>query len=124
MLGRKKRIIIIDDEELICKVLSLRLSNEGYIVDTALDGKEGLDKITKSLYDLAIIDVGLPKIDGNTLCELIKNNSKLKDMKVIILTGKNLVGDVEKAYESGADAYFSKPYDYNLLLNKIKKLIG
>ena len=68
--------------------------------------------------------MGLPKIDGNTLCELIKKNSKLKDMKVIILTGKNLVGDVEKAYESGADAYFSKPYDYNLLLNKIKKLIG
>jgi DNA-binding response OmpR family regulator len=124
MLGRKKKIIIIDDEELICKVLSLRLSNEGYIVDTALDGNEGLDKITKSSYDLAIIDVGLPKIDGNTLCELIKKNSKLKDMKVIILTGKNLVGDVEKAYESGADVYFSKPYDYNLLLNKIKKLIG
>jgi DNA-binding response OmpR family regulator len=123
MLGRKK-IIIIDDEELVCKVLSLKLSNDGYSVDVAFDGSEGLDKIMKSSYDLAIIDIGLPKIDGNTLCELIKSNKKLKDMKVIILTGKNLVGDVEKAYESGADDYVSKPYDYQVLLSKIKKLLA
>ena len=124
MLSKKKKIIIIDDEELIGKILSMRLSNDGYFVTVSFNGNEALDKIKENNYDLAIIDVGLPDIDGNTLCQLIKSNSKLKNMKIIVLTGKNLVGDIEKAYESGADEYVAKPYDYKLLLQKIKKLIG
>lgn len=119
-----KKILIVDDEELIVKVLSLRLMNDGYKVFTAFDGNEGLDIAIKEKPDLAIIDIGLPKIDGNTLCELLKNDKRTKDIKIIVLTGKKLVGDIEKAFESGADAYISKPYDYSLLLSKIKKLIN
>lgn len=119
-----KKILIIDDEELIVKVLLIRLENSGYKVDYAYDGKEGLEKIEKFNPDLAIIDVGLPKIDGNTICEIIKNSNKTKNVKVIMLTAKKLVGDMEKAFESGADAYLSKPYEFSRLLEKIKKLIG
>lgn len=121
---RKERVkvLIVDDEQLLVKVLSLKLGYEGYDVDVAFDGEEGLKKAKSFKPDLVIVDIGLPKIDGNTLCELIKKDKKTKDIKVIVLTGKNLVGDMEKAFESGADAYVSKPYDYSLLLNKIKKI--
>lgn len=119
-----KKILIVDDEELIVKVLSLRLENEGYKVFTAFDGNEGLEIAFKEKPDLAIIDIGLPKIDGNTICEILKNDKRTKDIKIIVLTGKKLVGDMEKAFESGADAYIAKPYEYSLLLAKIKRLIS
>jgi DNA-binding response OmpR family regulator len=125
MAGNKvKKILIVDDEALITKILSIRFQSDGFEVEVASDGDEGIDKAMKFLPDLAIIDIGLPKIDGNTLCELIKKNKSTANTKVIILTGKKLVGDMEKAFESGADAYVSKPYDYQILLNKVKKLIG
>jgi len=118
-----KKILIIEDEDLIAKVLGIRLENAGYKVEIAYDGNEGLEKVRKIIPDLAIIDIGLPKIDGNTLCELIKENEK-KNVKVIMLTGKKLVGDMEKAFSSGADIYVNKPYEWERLLEKIKKLIG
>lgn len=118
-----KRILIVEDEDLISKVLSIRFSAEGYEVEVASDGEEGLNKAISFMPDLAIIDVGLPKIDGNTLCELIKKNKATSGVKIIVLTGKKLVGDMEKAFESGADAYVSKPYEYSVLLAKVKKLL-
>ncbi len=119
-----KKILIVDDEELVVKVLALRLSNDGYKVFSAFDGNEGVDIAIKEKPDLAIIDIGLPKIDGTTLCEILKNDKRTSNMKIIILTGKKLVGDMEKAFEKGADAYISKPYEYSFLLSKIEKLIG
>ncbi|MEF3279993.1 MAG: response regulator [Elusimicrobiota bacterium] len=119
-----KKILIIDDEELIVKVLSLRLEGEGYEVMQSYDGNDGLDKAIKFKPDLAIVDLGLPKVDGNTICDVLKKNEKTKGIKIIILTGKKLMYDMEKAFESGADAYISKPYEFPLLLQKIKKLIG
>lgn len=119
-----KKVLIIDDEELIVKVLSLRLINDGYKVFSAYDGNEGLDIAFKEKPDIAIVDIGLPKIDGNTLCEILKSDKRTKDIKIIVLTGKKLVGDMEKAFQSGADAYVAKPYEYSLLLSKIKKLVG
>ncbi|MCX7905890.1 MAG: response regulator [Elusimicrobiales bacterium] len=119
-----KKILIVEDEGLILKVLSLKLTSDGYKVITASDGNEGFETALKEKPDLAIVDIGLPKIDGNTLCEILKKDKRTKDIKIIVLTGRKLVGDMEKAFESGADAYISKPYDYNFLLMKIKKLIG
>ncbi|MEW5951314.1 MAG: response regulator [Elusimicrobia bacterium] len=116
------KILIIDDEELIAKVLSIRLEAAGYQTETALDGDEGLEKVKSFSPDLAIIDIGLPKIDGNTICEVIKSSEKTKKIKVIMLTGRKMVADLEKAFGSGADAYVQKPYEWERLLEKIKKL--
>lgn len=119
-----KKILIVDDEELITKVLAVRLSNLGYKVETAYDGSEGLDKALKFKPDLAIIDIGIPKIDGTTLCELIKTDEKTKHAKIIMLTGRKMVGDMEEAFRKGADLYVNKPYDFENLLEKIRKLIS
>lgn len=117
-----KKVLIVEDEDLIAKVLSIRLEAAGYEVEVAYDGSEGLDKVKSFKPDLAIVDIGLPKIDGNTLCELIKKSEYVKNIKVIVLTGKKLVADMEKAFDSGADAYVPKPYEWDRLIAKIKSL--
>lgn len=119
-----KKILIVEDEDLIAKVLSIRLEGLGYKVSTASDGEEGLAAVMKGKPDLVILDIGLPKLDGNTLCELIKTSPETKSVKVIMLTGKRLVGDMEKAFSSGADFYINKPYDWTRFMDRVKQLIG
>jgi DNA-binding response OmpR family regulator len=118
-----KKILIVEDEDLIAKVLSIRLENQGYKTVLAYDGEEGLKKTKSEKPDLIIIDIGLPKIDGNVLCELIKKDKHIQNIPIIMLTGKKLVGDMETAFNSGADAYVNKPYDWERLLHHIKNLL-
>ncbi|OIO05062.1 MAG: hypothetical protein AUJ51_00660 [Elusimicrobia bacterium CG1_02_56_21] len=119
-----KKVLIVEDEELIAKVLSIRLESLGYKVVYALDGEAGLDSVKKEKPDLVILDIGLPRLDGNTLCELIKTGESTKGIKVIMLTGKRLVGDMENSFSAGADFYVNKPYEWPRLLAHIKQLIG
>lgn len=119
-----KKILIVEDEDLIAKVLSIRLEALGYKVSIAVDGEEGLDAVRKQKPDLVVLDIGLPRIDGNTLCELIKTSADTKDVKVIMLTGKRLVGDMENSFKAGAEVYMNKPYEWPRLLAHIEKLIG
>jgi len=119
-----KTILIVEDEDLIATVLSARLESLGYKVFAAQDGEEGLALAKKEHPDLAILDIGLPRLDGNTLCELIKAEPTLKNVRIIMLTGKKLVGDMETAFKSGAEVYVNKPYDWSRLLGHIKKLLG
>jgi CheY-like chemotaxis protein len=119
-----KKILIVEDEDLISKVLTIRLEGLGYKVAAAFDGEEGLAAVKKEKPDLVILDIGLPKLDGNTLCELIKTDPATKDIRVIMLTGKRLMGDMETAFSAGADFYLNKPYEWPRLLGHIQKLIG
>ncbi len=119
-----KKILIVEDEDLIAKVLSIRLEGLGYKVVTASDGEEGLDAARKERPDLVILDIGLPRLDGNTLCEVLKTDPATKGARIIMLTGKRLVGDMESAFSAGADLYVNKPYEWPRLLEHIKKLIG
>ncbi len=119
-----KKILIVEDEDLIAKVLAIRLEALGYKVFIASDGEEGLEAVKKHKPDLVVMDIGLPKIDGNTLCELIKTTEATKDVKVVMLTGKKLVGDMENSFKAGAEIYVNKPYDWARLQGHIEKLIG
>ena len=119
-----KKILIVEDENLIAKVLSIRFENLGYKVTVAYDGEAGLAAVKKEKPDLVMLDIGLPKIDGNMLCELIKTDAALKHIKVVMLTGKRLVGDMENAFQAGADLYVNKPYEWERLLAQIQKLLG
>lgn len=119
-----KKILIVEDEDLIAQVLSIRLEGLGYKVVTASDGEEGLAAVRKEKPDLVILDIGLPRIDGTTLCELIKADAATKAVRIIMLTGKRLVGDMENAFSAGADFYVNKPYEWPRLLGHIRQLIG
>ncbi|MBU2530659.1 MAG: response regulator [Elusimicrobia bacterium] len=93
-----------------------------YKVILAADGYEGWNKFKSEKPDLAILDIGMPKIDGDTLCELIKGEGS-HATPVIMLTGKHLVGDMEDAFKAGADVYLNKPYEMKHLLEHIDKLL-
>ncbi|MBI4801882.1 MAG: response regulator [Elusimicrobia bacterium] len=123
-MAAKKKILIVEDEVMIVKVLSIRLESLGYKIAAAYDGEEGLAMVKKEKPDLIILDVGLPRIDGNTLCGLIKADPATKHIRVIMLTGKKLVGDMETSFSAGADLYMNKPYEWPRLVAHLHELLG
>ncbi|SES90393.1 response regulator transcription factor [Anaerobranca gottschalkii] len=116
----KEKILIIDDEELLVKGLSHSLKKEGFEVDSAFDGEEGLEKIKANPYSLVILDLMLPKIDGMTLCKKIREKSSVP---IIMLTAKG--DDVDKilGLEYGADDYLTKPFNTKELIARIKAVL-
>jgi DNA-binding response OmpR family regulator len=123
-MGSMKKILVVEDDQSTADILELRLCAAGYDPVIARDGKYGWHFAKSEKPDLVIMDVGLPMIDGFSLCDMIKKDKDLKDTPVIMLTAKNTVGDWEDGFSAGADAYLNKPYVWDRLLLKIKELLG
>lgn len=118
-----KRLLFVDDEPDILKVIKFRFEKLGYEVLTAVNGQEALDRTQKEMPDLILLDLRLPVINGYDVCKRIKSDEKLKHIPVIIFTasvGKNME---EKTRELGADGYVTKPFEPEVLMEKIKKLL-
>jgi len=115
------RILIIEDEPLLREQLSSNLVKQGYAVDSASDGEDGLFQGTEYPYDLAIIDLGLPKVDG---IEVIKQlRSQDKNFPIIILTARDQWQEKVLGLDSGADDYLTKPFEMDELQARIKALL-
>jgi len=122
-MNKKFKILVSEDNPDIRKILVMRLEINGYDVIQAQDGEEAIDKIKKEAPDLVILDLMMPKISGFEVCRMIKFDEKYKDIPIIVLSALDQQADREKAIEGGADAYFIKPFDLELLLNKIKSFV-
>ncbi|MDO8603305.1 MAG: response regulator [Candidatus Omnitrophota bacterium] len=120
----RKKILMVDDEEDILKVLRFRLEANDYEVLTASDGQEGLNKARSEKPDLVILDLMLPKLDGYKVCRMLKFDEAYKSIPIIIFTAKAQRKDEELGMEMGADAYISKPFEPEILLAKIKELLS
>ena len=118
-MDERARILIIDDDESIRKILSAILEDEGYAVETAENGKEALDKSDVKVYNLALIDVRLPDIEGVTL--LGKFKETVPRMRKIIITGFPTVQNAIEAVNNKADAYMLKPFEIGKILETIKE---
>ncbi|MCM8831486.1 MAG: response regulator [Candidatus Omnitrophica bacterium] len=117
-----KKILVIDDEENICKLLDTFLGKKGYIVVTARNGKEGLKNAYKHKPDLILLDINMPKIDGFKVLEKLKNNMKTMSIPVIMLTGR---GDDESKIKAAglySEYYITKPFDLEDLATKINEV--
>ena len=99
-----KRILLVDDEPLILKGLKYTLEQDGYETDTAVDGQEALDKFFSGVYDLVLLDVMLPKVDGLSVCQRIRETSSVP---IIMLTAKGEDMDKILGLEYGADDYMT-----------------
>lgn len=119
----QKKILVVDDEPEIIKMLKMRLEANNYNVITATEGLDGLEKARREVPDLIILDVMLPKIDGYIICRILKFDQKFKDIPIIILTARSKRLDEQIGYETGADAYMTKPFKSEELLAKIKELL-
>jgi DNA-binding response OmpR family regulator len=122
-MDKKIKILVSEDNPDIRKILVMRLEINGYDVIQAQDGEEALDRIKKDSPDLVILDLMMPKISGFEVCRMIKFDEKYKDIPIIVLSALDQQADREQAIENGADAYFIKPFDLDLLLNKIQSLL-
>jgi DNA-binding NtrC family response regulator len=114
----KARILIIDDDENIRKVLQTILEDEGYLVETADTAKKGIERSEKAFYNLALIDVRLPDMEGiELLSELRSTKPK---MRKIIVTGYPTLQNAISAVNKGADAYVMKPFEVEKILETIQ----
>ena len=114
----KEKILIIEDELDLVKGIKLNLVDEGYEVDYAINGKEGLEKALKEKTDLILLDIMLPGMDGLEICKELRRNKV--DIPILMLTAKGEEIDKVIGLEIGADDYISKPFSIRELLARIK----
>ncbi|MBI5475750.1 MAG: response regulator [Ignavibacteriales bacterium] len=120
-MAEKSRILVVDDEEALRTVLSAELLNAGYEVDTASDGDDAISVVQNKRFNLVLLDIKMPKVDGFEVLKFIKKN--FPGVKVIMLTG---FADLKNAIESkkhGAEDFVSKPYDLVDLLTTIERVL-
>ena len=118
----RKKILVIDDEKDIVKLLESRLKANHYEVVTAFDGEEGLEKLKKEKPDLVILDIFMPKTDGYTFVREYKTIVDVKSVPIIVLTAKERMRDLFKM--EGVADYILKPFMAEELLEKVNKHIG
>ena len=119
-MSYEAKILVVDDEKLYRHLLQINLETEGYEVTTASNGEEGVDMVSKKHPDLVILDVMMPKLDGFSALERIRQFS---EVPVIMLTGKNEEPDRVKGLNSGADDYVSKPFSATELIARVRSVL-
>jgi heavy metal response regulator len=114
-------ILIVEDERKIASFVKKGLEAEGYVADTAYDGERGLIMAEENNYDLILLDVMLPKLDGVSLCR--KLHEEGKNIPILMLTAKDAVSDRVKGLDSGADDYLTKPFAFDELVARVRALL-
>lgn len=115
------RILVIEDEKKVADFIRRGLKEEGYAVDTASDGENGLLQAMEIDYDLILLDLMLPVLDGISLCKKLRENNI--QTPLIMLTAKDSVKDKVRGLDSGADDYLTKPFSFEELLARIRALL-
>lgn len=115
------RILVVEDDPKIASFVVMGLKQAGFVVDHAMDGKDGLHMASTGLYDVAVIDVMLPKLDGLGLIEALR--AQKINTPIIILSAKHSVDDRVKGLQTGSDDYITKPFAFSELLARIHALI-
>jgi DNA-binding response OmpR family regulator len=118
-----KRILVVDDDENILSLERTILEQKGFDVTTAAGGKEALRVLAEQPFDLVLLDVMMPEVDGFTVCRKIKEDAKLKDLPVIFLTAKGGGEALAEGFESGAIMYINKPFTANKLLTIVNTML-
>ncbi|RKE04680.1 response regulator transcription factor [Marinifilum flexuosum] len=116
-----KNILLVEDDPNLGEVLNAFLEMEGFTVSLARDGEEGYEKFSKSKYNICLLDVMLPKLDGFSLGKMIRKIDK--DIPIIFLTAKSLKEDKLKGFDLGGDDYITKPFDEDELVRRINAIL-
>lgn len=115
------KILVVEDDNQIQELIVEFLSSQDYVVDTANDGVEGYERFKEGEYDLVILDVMMPRLDGHSLCKMIRGIDK--EVSIIFLTA---LGDEEneiKGFDLDADDYISKPFSFNILIKRVEAVL-
>lgn len=115
------KILVVEDEPSLNKIIAKRLKVEKYAVDSAFDGQEALDYIAATEYDAAIVDIMMPKLDGLSLVKKLRAKNNL--LPVLFLTAKDTTEDKVAGLDSGGDDYLVKPFEFEELLARVRVLL-
>ncbi|MGN0014260.1 MAG: response regulator transcription factor [Candidatus Gastranaerophilaceae bacterium] len=117
----QKKILVVDDDTDIRELLEFDLAQSGYDVDTAKDGGEGLQKALSNNYDIILLDVMMPKMNGFDVCKNIRIHKP--NVPILLLTAKGTINDKTDGFNSGADDYIVKPFDIQEVLLRVRVLL-
>ncbi len=117
------KVLIVEDEETLARTLAEKLKDEGYNVLTAGDGEEGLDKLRADHPDLVVLDIMLPKLDGLSLCRIVRRDPAMSHIPIIMLTARGTEVDKIVGLESGADDYMVKPFALGEFLARVRAVM-
>ena len=117
------KILCVDDEPDILEILKYNLSNEGYQISIAKDGKSAVKKAKETHPNLIIMDIMMPNMDGIEACEILRSDESFNDTLIMFLTARGEDYSYVAAYEAGADDYVTKPVKPKILLSKVKGLL-
>jgi CheY-like chemotaxis protein len=117
------RILLVEDNEMNRDMLSRRLQRKGFEVAMAVDGRQGVEMAQAATYDLILMDMSLPEVDGWEAVRQLRAVPATKTVPIIALTAHAMAGDRDKAIEAGCDDYDTKPIELERLLGKIQTLL-
>ncbi len=120
---RTPHILIVDDEPNIVMSLEFLMRKNGYRVGIARNGTEALAAIAETSFDLVLLDVMMPDVDGYQVCQQLRQDPGRAATKVVFLSAKSRDADVKKGYEAGADLYIAKPFSTRQLMEQVRALL-
>ena len=118
------RILIVDDEPNIVFALELLMKKEGYEVHTADDGEKAFQAVGAFRPNLVLLDIMMPKMDGYEVCQRIRSDASLNNVRIIMLTAKGREVEKEKGMALGVDSYITKPFSTREVVSKVKELLA
>ncbi|MGY2134055.1 response regulator transcription factor [Hymenobacter sp. HD11105] len=121
---RHPHILIVDDEPNIVMSLEFLMRKNGYHVSIARNGTEALEAINQTAFDVILLDIMMPDVDGYQVCRHVKTRPDRQNTKVIFLSAKSKEADVQKGYDVGADLYIPKPFSTRQLVSKVQELVA
>jgi two-component system phosphate regulon response regulator PhoB len=119
----QEKILVVDDEEDILELLKYNLLREGYNVSCAASGEEALRLAQSEIPDLLVLDLMLPGIDGLEVTKILKNDSRTRDIPIVMLTAKGEEADIVAGLELGADDYITKPFSPRVLVARVRAVL-
>jgi len=117
-----KKILVVDDERHIVRLVEVNLQRAGYDVETAYDGVEALEKVKNAKPDMIVLDVMMPRMDGFEVLQNLQANAGTADIPVIMLTAKAQDADIFKGWQSGVSSYLTKPFNPRELLTFVERI--
>jgi DNA-binding response OmpR family regulator len=118
------KVLLVDDDPVILKLLQVNFEMEGYTVVLANDGVEGLEKARSERPDIVLLDIMMPRMDGLQVTEALKADEATRNIPIILLSAKAQASDIQAGKDMGADDYLTKPFDPLELLERVTELLA
>jgi DNA-binding response OmpR family regulator len=119
-----RRILVVEDDDSIATALEYVVRKEGLTCDRVATGSEAIGRIRSFHPDLLLLDIMLPEISGYDICDTVRRDPALGDLKILMMTARGSANEARRALEHGADGFITKPFDLTTLRGEISRLLG